>query len=388
MKLRRIVALCSSLDLAGPYACTPSWWQLLKALAETGVEVIATPYHSAATDTLWWRAEPNPCRWESDLFSRFRSLWPRQTGQRGEPLGERLQHFLVAELIRPRWQRHLAAILDRHRPVDALVVLTVPMNHLTGVPTALRRHLAGPIVFYDGDAPASLPAFGGFSTGFRSYRRADLAEYDAVLSNSLGAAVELRRMGARRVEVLHYAADPDVFRPVGTEQDVDVLFYGTGHQFRREWIEQMLIGPSQEMDGRFAIRGGGFDDLPLGRVERLPQTSFGELPRLVARARINLLITRGAHASVYGSSTARPFELAALGCAIVSNPTAGIEEWFEPDRDLIVVHNQAEAVAAYRTLLADPAARAALGRQARARLLQEHTYRHRAEQLIKILEAI
>jgi spore maturation protein CgeB len=88
---------------------------------------------------------------------------------------------------------------------------------------------------------------------------------------------------------------------------------------------------------------------------------------------------------VFASSTARPFELAALGCAMVSNPYLGIEEWFEPDREILVVHNADEAVATYRELLASRSRRRELGAAARARLLAEHTYCHRAQQLIRLL---
>jgi spore maturation protein CgeB len=97
------------------------------------------------------------------------------------------------------------------------------------------------------------------------------------------------------------------------------------------------------------------------------------------------LITRQAHASVYASSTARPFELAALGCAMVSNPYLGVEEWFEPGREVLIVHTADEASAAYRELLAHPSLRAELGSHARQRLMSEHTYQHRASQLLDFI---
>jgi spore maturation protein CgeB len=88
---------------------------------------------------------------------------------------------------------------------------------------------------------------------------------------------------------------------------------------------------------------------------------------------------------VYASSTARPFELAALGCAMVSNPYLGIEEWFEPGREVLVVRNEREAIDTYRSLLHDSATRRELGERARRRLLAAHTYRHRARELIAAL---
>ena len=120
-------------------------------------------------------------------------------------------------------------------------------------------------------------------------------------------------------------------------------------------------------------------------MEHLPYASFSKLKEYCARSRINLLITRQAHASVYASSTARPFELAALGCAMVSNPYLGIEEWFEPGREILVVDNEDAAISTYALLLRDPSTRYELGNRARQRLLAQHTYHERARELVRIL---
>jgi spore maturation protein CgeB len=96
-------------------------------------------------------------------------------------------------------------------------------------------------------------------------------------------------------------------------------------------------------------------------------------------------MTRRPHATVAGSSTARPFELASSGAAIVSNPHDGIERWFEPGAELVVVESTDEAVAAYRELVGDPAQAEEMGRRARERVLDEHTYAHRARRLLELI---
>jgi spore maturation protein CgeB len=88
---------------------------------------------------------------------------------------------------------------------------------------------------------------------------------------------------------------------------------------------------------------------------------------------------------VYASSTCRPFELAASGAAIVSNPHDGIERWFEVGSELRVVSSADEALATYRELLGDPGAAEAMGRRARERVLDEHTYAHRARQVLQLV---
>ena len=235
-----------------------------------------------------------------------------------------------------------------------MVVFTIPMAHLAGIPTALRERFGVPVVFYDGDVPMSLPEFGGMDTGFNPYRGADPSEYDLVISNSEGGIPRLLELGARRAEPLFWAADPEFFAPQPVEKEVDVFFYGYGDKFRRDWMETMVGAPSRAApDIDFALGGLDFQG-DTGAARLLGDIPFNLFARAISAARVNLNLTRRPHATVPASSTARPFELASSGAAIVSNPHDGIERWFEPGSELLVVHSGEEAVAAYRELLADP----------------------------------
>ncbi len=239
--------------------------------------------------------------------------------------------------------------------------------------------------YYDGDVPASLPNMSGFASGFRIYQGANPAEYTAFISNSKGGEDALKALGARAVHTVYYGADPDVFSPVDVAgQDIDVMFYGHGKEYRAQWVEDMIAAPSREMaDARFAVRGTKLGDL--GRTQLLPYLSFSKLREYACRSKINLCITRRAHASVYGSSSSRPFELSSMACCIVANPYLGIEEWFEPGKELLVVNSREEAIDRYGWLLAHDSERRAIGAAARERVLKEHTFRHRARQLVGII---
>src|SRR5439155_25104716 len=263
---------------------------------------------------------------------------------------------------------------------------TVPMSHLRGIPTALRERFGVPVVFYDGDVPMSLPEFGGMDTGFNWYHQADPSEYDLLVSNSEGGLERLLDLGARRAEAVFWAADPEFFAPQPVDKEVDVLFYGYGDKFRRDWTAAMVGEPSRALpDVDFALGGRDFRG-DTGRARELGDVPFNAFARAISAARVNLCITRRSHATVYASSSCRPFELASAGAAIVSNPYNGIERWFEPGSELIVVHDADEATAVYRDLLDDPAQAEELGRRARERVLDEHTYRHRARQLLQLVD--
>jgi len=394
----KILAVCSSLDLRFHYGCTPAWWQLLKGLYEIGIEVIATPYQGPAVESLWWKAYPNPCQREGALFisardvmrglTKFVKREKEERKDRKDNLDDKVIRALTHTFIRPQWEKHLDNILKKEGDVNAIIVFTVPLNHLKGLPAHIKEKYHIPVFYYDGDVPASLPQFGGFESGFNIYWGADLGEYDGFICNSQGGIPVLEKMGARNVSVLYYGADPALFAPLNIRQDIDVFFYGHGFEYRKEWIEAMITIPSQRFaSSRFAIRATGFD-IDLGDTEKLPYASFAKLRDYCCRSRINLNITREAHASIYASSSARPFELASMGCCVVSNPHRGIEEWFEPKKEIFIVESTEEAIEIYRWLLKNDAERQKVGHQARERVLREHTYQHRARELVKILNAL
>ena len=391
----KLLVAVSSLDLNQPFSATPAWWQLMKGLYELGVDLVATPYQGAAVESLWWRSLPNPARWQGGAFKVARdfarSVAPRHAAgsenvPKGDSLSDRAIRSAAQTFIAPLWRRHLERILARERDIDALLFLTVPLNHLKGVPGYLSDRFDLPVFYFDGDVPASLPNMQGFASGFRIYQGADLSEYTAFISNSSGGEALLRQLGAQRAHTLWYGADPEVFSPVAVEtQDLDIFFYGHGREYRSDWTDSMITAPSLELpEARFAVRGLNLGDL--GSARQLPYLSFSKLREYVARSKLNLCITRGAHASVYASSSSRPFELAAMGACIVANPYEGIAEWFEPDKEVIVVGSSEEAVDRYRHLLANENERTSIGRAARERVLKQHTFRHRAGELIGIIE--
>jgi spore maturation protein CgeB len=231
----------------------------------------------------------------------------------------------------------------------------------------------------------SLPEFGGMDTGFNWYHGGDPSEYDLLLSNSEGGLDRLRALGARRAEAVFWGADPEFFSPQPVEKEMDVFFYGYGAKFRGDWMERMIGEPSRELtDVDFAVGGRDFR-IDLGRAREIGDVTFNAFARTISSARVNLCITRKPHATVHASSSCRPFELAAAGAAIVSNPYDGLERWFEPGSELLVASSKADAIVAYRQLLDDPAQAEEMGRRARERVLDEHTYRHRARQILELI---
>jgi hypothetical protein len=441
----KLLFVVSSLDLTQPFSATPAWWMLLKALYEIGVEIVAAPYQGPPIESLWWRAEANPAKWQGDMFKlardTMRKIAPQSDltpqppntsdltpqpplhfvergsqiplsmqwgGVRGgdtpvkdekttaphpasastweqESFSDKLTRTAAQTLIAPLWERHLDKILTQQPDIDAVIFLTVPLNHLRGIPAMIQHKHRKPVLYYDGDVPASLPNMRGFASGFRIYQGADASEYTAFISNSTGGETFLRDLGAKQVHTLWYAADPLVYSPADVPaQDIDVFFYGHGTEYRAEWIQAMLSDAAAALpDAQFAVRGTKLG--ALGRVRLLPYLSFSKLREYTARSKINLCITRSAHASVYGSSSMRPFELAAMGACIVANPYQGLDMWFEPDHEIIIIQSAEEAADRYGYLLKHDTERQKIGQAARERVLKQHTFQHRARELVAIV---
>jgi spore maturation protein CgeB len=393
VKTPKIVAVASAVDLDFRYGCTPAWWQLWKGMYDVGIDLIVTPYRGRAVESPWWRTASNPLYAEAEAFAAARSALARLKGDRylrraeespEDRRADRAVREVIWRYVTPRWQAHLERLLERERDVDAIVVFTVPMSHFRGIASRLRERFDVPVIFYDGDVPMSLPEFGGMDTGFNYYHGADPSEYDLVVSNSEGGLDRLRELGARRAESVFWGADPDLFRPHDVEKEYDVFFYGYGDKFRREWIEAMVGQPSRRVPEVDFVLGGRDFRGDTGNARTIGDVAFNVFSRTISAARINLNITRRPHASVRASSTARPFELAASGAAIVSNPYDGVDRWFDPGSELVVVESADEALAAYRELLDDPGQAEELGRRARERVLDEHTYAHRARRLLEL----
>lgn len=90
---------------------------------------------------------------------------------------------------------------------------------------------------------------------------------------------------------------------------------------------------------------------------------------------MTLNVTRKAMADMGHCPSGRLFEAAACGTAILSDGWEGLDEFFEPGREILVVRSTEDALAA---LERGDEEIAAIARAGRERVLAEHTSDHRA----------
>lgn len=380
----RLLLVCSTLNLDYPYGATPAIWQLLKAFFEIGCDTIVVPYRGKSIRSPWWRCYENPTWKEAELYAHSGMHAKQATGLR-KSINDKVVPALTNLIITRKWRKLFHQVLKAEREVDAVMFVGVPLNQFDGLAEYVKTEFSCPLIYFDLDVPTSLPRYGGFS--FDYYHGIDLEKYDAIIVPSEGVSDDLRKRGARKIFPVHFAVDPDLYSPVETRKDIDVFFFGTSDSDREKSISMMISEPSRKMKGRFIASGIKFNS-DLGRAHRIPMLPFSQWRHHVGRSKINLNIPRERHASTYATSTSRPFELAAMKCAIVSSPYNGLETWFDIGKEIFIAKDSDEAIELYGWLMNDEEARKDVGLKAHKRVLKEHTFRHRAREIMRVLDEL
>ncbi len=382
--IRKILIPISGLDLQLPFGAMNAIWQFLKGMYEIGIEPIVVPYAGDAKNSLWWKTYPNPCSFESKIFLQFFNKFNFMSRSQRSRSEESVVPKIARAIIRPKWMKSLDKILEQEKNIDAVLFWALPLNHITGTASYIKKRYNIPVIYYDADLPFSMPKFGGFT--FNHYPNADLSEYDAICGNCDGVLDDLIAMGANEAHAVHFAVDPDLFSPVQVEkQDIDILFSAWGEKDREKWIRNFITIPSTETKYRFIVTGGGFS-MDLGKARVVQFQAPPSLRYTIARSKINLSITRQS-VTEYDGSNSRPFELGAMECCMISNPFSALEKWFEIGREAFIAHDEKEVRELYDMLVDDHELRKTVGKRARQKVLRNHTFKHRAKELVTIMES-
>jgi spore maturation protein CgeB len=375
----KFIILCSTLDLSKPYGSTPALWQLFKALSEIGNELFIMPYHGHSIDSLWWKSIPNPNYLEGEILQRLMNLFGASKKNKSHIIP-----LIARAITTPKIENTFLKYLNIQKNVDAVIMVNVPLNQIKGLARKIQSRYNIPVVLYDIDVPTSLPSSGGFT--FNHYIGANLTEFDSFIIPSEGSIDVLKEMGANNVDILHFGVDPEVYKLNDTgPKEFDLFFYGMGGKAREKNMRSMITEPSKKISAKFLISGNDYT-YDLGNSTLIPLLSFNQWKNYCGRSKINLNVVRDLHASVFATSTSRPFELAAMNCCIVSSPYLGIERWFEIGKEIIIANSLKDAIEIYQNLLDDPDKRDKMGQLSYSRVMKEHTSKHRAIEMLKIIE--
>jgi len=242
------------------------------------------------------------------------------------------------------------------------------------------------LAFWDVDAPATLARV---RDDQRDPFRSLIPDYDFIFTYGGGEPVidGYLSLGARNCIPIYNALDPETHHPVAPSQELscDLAFVGHRLPDREKRVEQFFLAAAEAAhDLRFNLGGEGWGGRKLPEnVRWIGHVGIGDHNLVNCSARMVLNINRESMAEVGFSPPTRVFEAAGSGACLITDSWAGIEQFFEPEREILVASSADDIVRYLRTL--DREQSEQIGSAMRERALRDHTYQKRAEEADRIL---
>jgi spore maturation protein CgeB len=243
------------------------------------------------------------------------------------------------------------------------------------------------VIFWDVDAPATLDRV-KYNDG--DYFKALIPKYDMILTYGGGDPVvnTYKSFGAKNCFPIYNALDPSTHHPVPKEErfDADLAFLGNRLPDREKRVEEFFLKVAESLpEQQFILGGNGWHDKPmsaninyLGHVYTKDHNALNCSPKAV------LNISRDSMASYGFSPATRVFEAAGAGACLITDYWIGIDFFFEPGKEIMVAKSGDEVKEILAGLTAEKARE--IGQAALIKVLDKHTYAHRAIELDKILK--
>jgi spore maturation protein CgeB len=242
------------------------------------------------------------------------------------------------------------------------------------------------VVFWDVDAPVTLDRM---EHDAADPFRALVPRYDFVLTYGGGFPVvhAYESFGAKACFPIYNALDPETHFPAASNPRfaADLGLLANRLPDREARVEEFFLKAAAALPGsRFLLGGNGWQDKPmppnvgyLGHVYTADHNAFNCTPRAV------LNICRASMARYGFSPPTRVFEAAGAAACLLTDAWEGVEQFFAPDEEVLVAHDGAEVAEHLRALTPERAY--AIGQAAYRRVLAEHTYAQRANQVEAVL---
>ncbi|MDQ2630762.1 MAG: glycosyltransferase [Actinomycetota bacterium] len=245
-------------------------------------------------------------------------------------------------------------------------------------------------IFWDVDAPATLASI---EADPENPLRELIGRYDMVLTYGGGQPVIDRyaALGARACVPVYNALDPDTHHPAPPQAELgcDLVFLGNRLPDREARVEEFFFRAVEALPERsFLLGGNGWEDRAAGlpNVRYLGHVPPGDHNALNRSALAVLNVSRESMAANGWSPATRVFEAAGAGACLITDAWEGIEEFLAPGEEALVARDGAGVAELLAELHPDRARE--IGAAARERVLAEHTYDRRAEEVETILAGV
>ena len=255
----------------------------------------------------------------------------------------------------------------------------------------------GPLhVFYDLDTPVTLAALASdglaVASGAQYLTPELIPEFDLYLSFTGGPILRTlqRCWGARRTAPLYGCVDPEVHAPVAdppASLRCSLGYLGTYAADRQPGLERLLLEPARRRPAeRFLVVGSLYppDVRWPPNVAARPHLDPDQHPAFYSANRLTLSVSRQAMREWGYTPSGRLFEAASCGTPVLTDAFPGVEEFFEPGKEILVADETLQAEMALDVCDSELARIAAAARE---RTLAHHTGDCRARQLVDACES-
>jgi spore maturation protein CgeB len=246
----------------------------------------------------------------------------------------------------------------------------------------------GRTAFYDVETPETLAKL---AVGGGEYLTPALVpRFDLYLSSGGGPSLAaIEDYGARRVVPFYSLVDPRGYVAVASRPCWDLGYLGSYSADRQSGLESLMLSPARALRARrFVVAGPQYPetiDWP-ANVARIEHVTPGRHPVFYGAQRFTLNLTRAAMREAGWSPSVRLFEAAACGTAIISDYWPGLDDFFTPDKEILVARSADDVLRAL--IETGIETRLALAARARQRVLREHTAARRIDLLERELHEL
>ena len=188
--------------------------------------------------------------------------------------------------------------------------------------------------------------------------------------------------------VLLFACNPEFHRPVDDSREpaCEVALVADNYPDRAERQYTAVVWPALDLCRRRGwscrVFGRWWETTPAA-ADAHGQLPYERLPHVYSRAKLVLGLEQCLDISATQSSS-RIFEVTGCGACYLGPRHRAHARLFDEDEEVLVSDSAAETEELLTWMVEDESARTAVAARGRARCLAEHTYAHRAEQLLGV----
>jgi hypothetical protein len=223
--------------------------------------------------------------------------------------------------------------------------------------------------------------------GIEPSRGEDWAVYDLMISQLPSTVRYFRSLGVR-AEVNHLAFEPAILDalPAAPAADIDVSFVGTVSADHRQRIALL-----EAVANRYDLKLWGNRPQALPSSSPLHRCFQGEvwgadMYQVLRRSRITL--NSHIDLAIHEAGNMRLFEATGVGAFLLTDFKENLDTLFAPDREVAVWRSIDDCLTVIGRTIGDDNGRAVIAGAGHARTMAQHTYRHRAAEILGFVDGM